>query len=109
MIPFESYGNPKYRYHKAIDCPAYEWETCDEPLVEFEITCDPLKEEWDELKISKTIELEDDIELMKNFNQFSDVELEVYFGKMKPSASLNEYMSKIYLCQLQETEIVENG
>ena len=78
-------------------------------MVDFEITCDPVKEEWDELRISNTIQLEDDIDLMKNFNQFSDVELEVYFGKMKPSASLNEYMSKINFCQLQETEIVENG
>ena len=96
----------EYRYHEAVDCPGIEWRYCSASGDEnFDTGCD---EEADRIEITEqqtTISLDGD--LLKDFNQLSDIDLEASLGKIRTSNSLNEYMSKIDLCYFKNDELIQ--
>ena len=95
-----------YRYHEAVDCPGIEWRYCSASGDEnFDTGCD---EEADRIEITEqqtTISLDGD--LLKDFNQLSDIDLEASLGKIRTSNSLNEYMSKLDLCYFKNDELIK--
>ena len=95
-----------YRYHEAVDCPGIEWRYCSASGDEnFNTSCD---KEADRIEITEqqtTISLDGD--LLKNFNQLSDIDLEASLGKIRTSNSLNEYMSKLDLCYFKNDELIQ--
>ena len=82
-----------YRYHEAVNCPGIEWRYCSESGDEnFDTGCDA--EDVDiEIPEQQTV-MPLDGDLLKDFNQLSDIDLEASLGKIRTSNSLNEYMSK---------------
>ena len=48
-----------------------------------------------------------DGDLLKDFNQLSDIDLEASLGKIRTSNSLNEYMSKIDFCYFENDEVIQ--
>ena len=96
----------EYRYHEAVNCPGIEWRYCSASGDEhFDTGCD---EEAADIEITEkqtTISLDGD--LLKDFNQLSDIDLEASLGKIKTSNSLNEYMSKIDLCYFENDELIQ--
>ena len=92
-----------YRYQNANNCPGIQWRSCSESGDEnFDTGCD---EQPDDIEIRDKeviVPLEGDI--LRNFNQLSDNDLELSLGRIKTSNSLNEYMSKIDLCHFENGE-----
>ena len=48
-----------------------------------------------------------DGDLLKDFNQLSDIDLEASLGTIRTSNSLNEYMSKIDFCYFENDELIQ--
>ena len=48
-----------------------------------------------------------DGDILKDFNQLSDIDLEASLGKIRTSNSLNEYMSKIDFCYFENDELIQ--
>ena len=96
----------EYRYHEAVYCPDIEWRPCSASGDEnFDTGCD---EEIVDIEITREetiIPLDGDI--LKDFNQLTDNDLETNLGRIKTSNSLNEYMSKIDFCYFEEDELIQ--
>ena len=92
-----------YRYQNATNCPGIEWRFCSESGDEnFDTGCN---EQADNIEIPDQkviVPLEGDI--LRNFNQLSDNDLELSLGSVRTANSLNEYMSKIDLCHFEDDE-----
>ena len=94
-----------YRYQDAIKCPRIKWEYCTESGDEnFNTGCD---EETTEIEISQEAYIPFDGDLLNDFNQLTDNDLETILGKIKSSNSLNEYMSKIDFCYSENDELIQ--
>ena len=78
-----------YRYHEAVNCPGIEWRYCSESGDEnFATGCD---EETVDIQIHKQETVMPlDGNLLKDFNQLSDIDLEASLGKIRTSNSLNQ-------------------
>ena len=101
----ESFDCTEYRYHDAINCPRIKWEYCVENGDEnFDTGCD---KETSEIEISQQAYIPFDGNLLNDFNQLSDNDLESSLGKIKSSNSLNEYMSKIDFCYSENDELIQ--
>ena len=101
----DSFDCTEYRYHDAINCPGIKWEYCAESGDEnFDTGCD---KETSEIEISQQAYIPFDGDLLNDFNQLSDNDLETSLGKIKSSNSLNEYMSKIDFCYSENDELIQ--
>ena len=78
-----------YRYHEAVNCPGIEWRYCSESGDEnFDTGCD---EEAVDIEIPEQETVMNlDGDLLKDFNQLSDIDLEASLGKIRASNSLNQ-------------------
>ena len=93
-----------YRYQDAINCPGIKWKYCTESGDEnFDTSCD---EEISEIEISRQAFISFDGDLLNDFNQLTDNDLETSLGKIKTSNSLNEYMTKIDFCYSENDELI---
>ena len=93
-----------YRYQDSINCPGIQWEYCTESGDEnFDTSCD---EETSEIEISRQAFISFDGDLLNDFNQLTDNDLETSLGKIKTSNSLNEYMTKIDFCYSENDELI---
>ena len=87
------------------DCYIFEWKECEiSPLDIIDISTCPVIEEQVEID-SKPLRIELDNSLIKSFNELSDDELELAFGKFTPVQSLNSYITKLSLCSITEVEL----
>ena len=90
--------NPK----KALyNCSGFEWKQCeDSPLdVLDESNCTIIEEVSIE---SNPISIELDDSLLDRYNEFSEEELEDWFGTFTPVQSLNPYMTKVRICSIEK-------
>ena len=87
----DSFDCSGYRYHDAINCPGIKWEYCAESGDEnFDTGCD---KETSEIEISQQAYIPFDGDLLNDFNQLSDNDLETSLGKIKSPNSLNHHMA----------------
>ena len=89
-----------------MDCPGIEWRYCSESGDEnFDTGCDEETADIQVVDQQTTLSLDGD--LLKDFNQLSDIDLEASLGKIRTSNSLNEYMSKIDFCYFENDELIQ--
>ena len=58
---------------------------------------------------SKPVRVEFDDELLQSFNELSNDELEMAFGKFTPVQSLNAYITKLNLCSITQVKLINQG
>ena len=96
----------EYRYHEIVNCPDIEWRYCSESGDEnFDTGCD--EETTDIQIVEQQTAMSLDGDILKDFNQLSDIDLEASLGKIRTSNSLNEYMSKIDFCYFENDELIQ--
>ena len=89
--------NPKKAPSK---CFGFEWKQCeDSPLDILDESYCPIIDEAIE---SNPISIELDDSLLDRYNEFSEEELEDWFGTFTPVQSLNPYMTKVRLCSIEK-------
>jgi len=87
------------------DCYVFEWKECERsPLDIIDISTCPVSEEKFEIE-SNPLRIELDDSLIESFNELSDDELELAFGKFTPVQSLNAYITKLSLCSITQVEL----
>lgn len=86
-------------------CYGFEWKVCESsPLDIIDISTCPVVEEQGEIE-SNPVRIELDDSLIQSFNELSDDELEMAFGKFTPVQSLNAYITKLSLCSITQAEL----
>ena len=91
--------NPKKAPYK---CFGFEWKQCeDSPLNILDSSNCSIEEEQVPIE-SKPISIELDDSLLDRYNEFSEEELEDWFGTFIPVQSLNPYMTKVSMCSIGE-------
>ena len=82
-------------------CFGFEWKPCeDSPLDILDESNCPIIEEVQIESNPISIELDDS--LLDRYNEFSEEELEDWFGTFTPVQSLNPYMTKVSLCSIEK-------
>ena len=85
-------------------CRVFEWKECQRsPLDIIDIDTCPVIEQVEIESNPLRIELDDS--LIESFNELSDDELELAFGKFTPVQSLNAYITKLSLCSITQVEL----
>ena len=83
-------------------CFGFEWKQCeDSPLEILEESNCPIIEEQVPIQ-SHPISIELDDSLLDRYNEFSEEELEDWFGTFVPVQSLNPYMTKVSMCSIEK-------
>ena len=86
-------------------CYGFEWKECERsPLDIIDISTCPVAEKQVAIE-SKPVRIELDDSLIKSFNELSDDELALAFGKFTPVQSLNAYITKLSLCSVTQVEL----
>ena len=93
--------NPKKAPNK---CFGFEWKQCeDSPLDILDESNCPIIEEVSIESNPISIELDDS--LLDRYNEFSEEELEDWFGTFTPVQSLNPYMTKVSMCSIDQARL----
>ena len=83
------------------NCFGFEWQQCqDSPLDILDESNCPIIEEVSIESNPISIELDDS--LLDRYNEFSEEELEDWFGTFVPVQSLNPYMTKVSMCSIEK-------
>ena len=86
-------------------CYVFEWKECEiNPLDIIDLSSCPVIEEQVEIE-SNPVRIELDDSLIQSFNELSDDELELTFGKFTPVQSLNAYITKLSFCSITQVEL----
>ena len=87
-------------------CYGFEWKLCkNSPLDIIDISTCPVVDKKVQIE-SKAVRIELDDSLIQSFNELSDDELELAFGKFTPVQSLNAYITKLSLCSITQAELL---
>ena len=83
-------------------CFGFEWKPCEDSPLDIlgESNC-PIIEEQVPIE-SNPISIELDDSLLDRYNEFSEEELEDWFGTFTPVQSLNPYMTKVSICSIEK-------
>ena len=101
-------GQETFKYfesQKAPDeCYGFEWKECEDSSLDIleESNCPIIEEVPIE---SNPISIELDDSLLDRYNEFSEEELEDWFGTFVPVQSLNPYMTKVSMCSIEKVRL----
>ena len=83
-------------------CYGFEWQECEKSLLDIldQSSCPDIEEPVS--VESKPVRIELDDSLLDRYNEFSEEELEDWFGTFTPVQSLNPYMTKVSICSIEK-------